>query len=449
MPDPERMLQGYHQSAATLNLVRAFTKGGFADLTQVHLWNQDFVATSPRGAALRAARLRDRARARVHGRVRDRPRGDAAAAPGRRLDEPRGAAARLRGGADAARLDHGRLVRLLGAHALDRRPHARSSTARTSSSSRASTTRSASRSARTATPDEVVELCERLNPDRVPGPADADRAAWAPSACASCCRRCCAPCARRSIRSSGPATRCTGTASRTAPASRRATSTRSWPSSRASSPRAAASGVWPGGVHLEFTGEDVTECLGGSDEVLEEHLDDRYETLCDPRLNARQSLDLAFRLAELMRAPRYEMTSPHALAIVGTGLIGALRRRSPRSGAAPTRRRLGPRPGRARGRRRARRRRRRPRALEEAVAGAELAVVAAPIAAAARDQVAAVLDGDRRGDTVTDVGSTKASVVRGRRRLAALRRRPPDLRLRGARRRARERRTSSRARRGS
>ena len=59
--------------------------------------------------------------------------------------------------------------------------------------------------------------------------------------------------------------------------------------------------VWPGGVHLEFTGEDVTECLGGSEEVLEEQLNARYMTLCDPRLNARQSLDLAFRVAELMR----------------------------------------------------------------------------------------------------------------------------------------------------
>ena len=49
MPDPERMVEGYNQSAATLNLLRAFTKGGFADLTQVHLWNQDFVARSPEG----------------------------------------------------------------------------------------------------------------------------------------------------------------------------------------------------------------------------------------------------------------------------------------------------------------------------------------------------------------------------------------------------------------
>ena len=61
--------------------------------------------------------------------------------------------------------------------------------------------------------------------------------------------------------------------------------------------------VWPGGVHLEFTGEDVTECIGGSEDVREEELNLRYMTLCDPRLNARQSLDLAFRIAELMRQP--------------------------------------------------------------------------------------------------------------------------------------------------
>jgi 3-deoxy-7-phosphoheptulonate synthase len=61
-------------------------------------------------------------------------------------------------------------------------------------------------------------------------------------------------------------------------------------------------GAWPGGVHLEFTGEDVTECLGGAEAVLEDQLSVRYHTLCDPRLNARQSLDLAFRLAELMRS---------------------------------------------------------------------------------------------------------------------------------------------------
>jgi 3-deoxy-7-phosphoheptulonate synthase len=64
-----------------------------------------------------------------------------------------------------------------------------------------------------------------------------------------------------------------------------------------------AEGVWPGGVHVELTGDDVTECLGGAgvEEILEDHLDIHYTSACDPRLNARQSLDLAYQVAELLR----------------------------------------------------------------------------------------------------------------------------------------------------
>jgi 3-deoxy-7-phosphoheptulonate synthase len=63
-----------------------------------------------------------------------------------------------------------------------------------------------------------------------------------------------------------------------------------------------AEGVWPGGVHVELTGDNVTECLGGAEEIFEDQLASRYTTTCDPRLNARQSLDLAFRVAELLRS---------------------------------------------------------------------------------------------------------------------------------------------------
>ena len=62
-----------------------------------------------------------------------------------------------------------------------------------------------------------------------------------------------------------------------------------------------AEGTWPGGLHVELTGEDVTECLGGGDQLADADLDHRYETVCDPRLNARQSVDLAFHVAELLR----------------------------------------------------------------------------------------------------------------------------------------------------
>jgi len=63
-----------------------------------------------------------------------------------------------------------------------------------------------------------------------------------------------------------------------------------------------AEGTYPGGVHFEMTGKDVTECTGGARAVSEEDLKDRYHTHCDPRLNASQSLELAFLIAELLQA---------------------------------------------------------------------------------------------------------------------------------------------------
>ena len=61
-----------------------------------------------------------------------------------------------------------------------------------------------------------------------------------------------------------------------------------------------ALGTWPGGVHVELTGDDVTECVGGGSRLSAEDLTHRYETLCDPRLNRAQSLELAFLVAEML-----------------------------------------------------------------------------------------------------------------------------------------------------
>jgi 3-deoxy-7-phosphoheptulonate synthase len=61
-------------------------------------------------------------------------------------------------------------------------------------------------------------------------------------------------------------------------------------------------GTVPGGIHVELTGEDVTECLGGADRIADADLSGRYETACDPRLNASQSLELAFLVAEMLRS---------------------------------------------------------------------------------------------------------------------------------------------------
>ena len=84
-------------------------------------------------------------------------------------------------------------------------------------------------------------------------------------------------------------------------ASRPGASTTSWASCAAFFAACRAEGAWPGGVHLEFTGDDVTECVGGAEPVAESDLGIHYSSLVDPRLNARQSLDVAFQVAELLR----------------------------------------------------------------------------------------------------------------------------------------------------
>ena len=62
-----------------------------------------------------------------------------------------------------------------------------------------------------------------------------------------------------------------------------------------------AEGTIPGGVHFELTGNDVTECIGGAENIKDEELVHSYLTACDPRLNAKQSLEMAFRIAEMLR----------------------------------------------------------------------------------------------------------------------------------------------------
>ena len=106
---------------------------------------------------------------------------------------------------------------------------------------------------------------------------------------------------RPATRSCGSATRCTATPTSRPTATRPATSTGSSTRCSASSRCTAALGTWPGGIHVELTGEDVTECLGGAMEISDADLNSRYETACDPRLNTGQSLELAFLVAEMLR----------------------------------------------------------------------------------------------------------------------------------------------------
>ena len=111
----------------------------------------------------------------------------------------------------------------------------------------------------------------------------------------------CGPCATPAIRWCGRAIRCTPTRSRR----RSGRKTRDFDDICAEIDGFVAAhnaeGTWPGGIHVELTGDNVTECVGGADKILDSQLDDRYQTVCDPRLNARQSLDLAFHVAEMLR----------------------------------------------------------------------------------------------------------------------------------------------------
>ena len=246
--------------------------------------------------ALRGHRPRDRPGAGVHEGLRHRRR---RAARGRALQQPRGADPRLRARAAA------------GA----RRPAPTRSSAhfvwvgeRTRQMDGAHI-EFASKLANpigvkigpTTTPEQATELVERLDPEGAARPAHADQ----PDGQRQDPRRPARRSSRRSppaaTRSSGSATRCTAT-----------------PTSRPTGYKTRhfdrvvdevlgffdvhrALGTWPGGIHVELTGEDVTECLGGAMEISDEDLNSRYETACDPRLNTGQSLELAFLVAEMLR----------------------------------------------------------------------------------------------------------------------------------------------------
>jgi 3-deoxy-7-phosphoheptulonate synthase len=299
IPDPERMLTGYHQCAATLNLLRAFTKGGFADLHQVHMWNQEFVASSPEGRRYEALASEI-----------DRALRFMAAC-----------------GIDLGTEDELHQVDLWTSHegllldyeeALTRRDslsgdwydcsaHMLWIGERTRQPDGAHVEFFAGvknplgcKLGPSATPDEVLELSERLNPKRMPG-----RLTFISRMGANHVEERLPP-LLRAVRDAGHPVvwACDPMHANTFTTST-GRKTRHFDDVMAEIEgffRAhEAEGTWPGGVHLEFTGDAVTECLGGSEQVSESELDLRYMTLCDPRLNARQSLDLAFRVAELMQ----------------------------------------------------------------------------------------------------------------------------------------------------
>ena len=123
-PDPRRQLEAYRQSAATLNLLRAFATGGYANLENAHRWMLGFVKDCPQSSRYRELAERITETLDFMRAIGIDPETHPEMRIDRFLHQPRGAAARLRAGDDPRRFDVGRLVRHLGPHALDRRPHA-------------------------------------------------------------------------------------------------------------------------------------------------------------------------------------------------------------------------------------------------------------------------------------------------------------------------------------
>jgi|SRR5215208_203338 len=299
-PDPERMVRVYHQSASTLNLLRAFTKGGFADLEQVHAWNQEFVATSAEGRRYektateieRALRFMAACGIDIVGRPELHEVDLWTSHEGLLLDYEEGLTRRdsLTGdwydcsahmlwiGERTRQPDGAHVHFFAGVHnpvGVKLGP--------------------------SATAEDAVELCERLNPERVPG-----RLTLIARMGAGHVSELLPPILRAVREAEHPVVWVCDPMHANTITTSTGRKTRRFDDIMAELAAFFAAhrneGTYPGGVHLEFTGDDVTECIGGSEAVLEEQLDGRYMTLCDPRLNARQSLDLAFRVAELMRS---------------------------------------------------------------------------------------------------------------------------------------------------
>ncbi len=292
-PDPERLIRAYNQSSATLNLLRAFAGGGYADLHNIHRWTLGFVADSPQGARYRE--LGDKISESL----------DFMAAVGVTTDVFTSHEALLLGFEEAmTRVDStsgewydtsahllwiGERTRQLdGAHVEFMRGVRNPIGVKVGP---------------TVEPEELLRLIETLNPQDEPGRLTlygrfgSDKIAQRLPRLMTATKRS----GRNVVWAIDPMHGNTLTANngyKTRPFDRILSEVKSFIEI------AAAEGVHPGGVHLEMTGQNVTECLGGARALSEGELADRYNTHCDPRLNADQALELSFLVAEKLKATR-------------------------------------------------------------------------------------------------------------------------------------------------
>ncbi|HEY3503860.1 MAG TPA: 3-deoxy-7-phosphoheptulonate synthase class II [Actinocatenispora sp.] len=293
--DPQRMIRAYANAAAAMNMLRAYLSGGLADLHAVHTWNKDFVRSSAAGERYEAI-----------GREIDRALRFMNACGVADDDELRQVT--LYGSHEALMLEYERaLTRVAGDRAYALSGHMiwvgertrRMDGAHIDFVSRIANPIGVKIGPGTA-PDTAIELCERLNPDNVPG-----RLTLISRMGNGKVRDALAPIVEKVTASGAKVVwQCDPMHGNT------------FESSNGYKTRQfdrivdevlgyfevhRGLGTHPGGIHVELTGEDVTECLGGAQALEELHLPTRYETACDPRLNTQQSLELAFLVAEMLR----------------------------------------------------------------------------------------------------------------------------------------------------
>jgi 3-deoxy-7-phosphoheptulonate synthase len=298
LPDPERMVQAYNQSAATLNLLRAFAQGGYADLHEVNRWNLDFVRNSPASERYHdlAARL-------------DETLNFMAACGLTSATTPQIAETDFFTSHEALLLQYEEALTRVdstsgdwydcSAHMLWIGDRTRQPDGAHVEFLRGVRNPLGFKAGPSLSVDDFLRLNEQLNPTNEPGriviisrmgagkvgdklPAllraakkEGRSVVWS-----------CDPMHGNTITAAGYKTR---------PFDRILREVQSFFEVHR------AEGTHPGGIHVEMTGNNVTECTGGARAITAEELQDRYHTHCDPRLNADQAIELAFLVSELLK----------------------------------------------------------------------------------------------------------------------------------------------------
>ncbi|HKN97742.1 MAG TPA: 3-deoxy-7-phosphoheptulonate synthase class II, partial [Pseudonocardiaceae bacterium] len=299
VPDPSRMIRAYANSGATMNLLRALTSGGMADLHRVHDWNKDFVAQSMAGERYEELATEiDRAlRFMSACGVSDSSLSATeifASHEALVLDYER-AMLRMDTREEAARLYD------LSAHFVWIGERTRQLDGAHIAFAELLANPIGLKIGPTTSPEQAVEYVERLNPANVPG-----RLTLISRMGNSKIRDVLPPIVEK-VTASGRQviwqcdpmhgnTHESSTGYKTRHFDRIVDEVQGFFEVHRKL------GTHPGGIHVELTGEDVTECLGGAQEISDTDLAGRYETACDPRLNTQQSLELAFLVAEMLRS---------------------------------------------------------------------------------------------------------------------------------------------------